>query len=93
MEEEAERERQRKTNMNVQVKHLLQMDFEQWDYYKCLATAAGLLPPNQVIQSLYEEVGRQRRANPQTYRAINYRLVNATEWQIISDSSEQTDHI
>lgn len=69
------------------------MDFEQWDYYKSLATAAGLLPPKPVIQSLYEEVGRQRRANPETYRAINYRLVNATEWQILNVPAEQTDTI
>ncbi|KAB5543573.1 hypothetical protein PHYPO_G00080780 [Pangasianodon hypophthalmus] len=93
MDEDAERERQRKTQMGVQVKHLLQMDSDQWDYYVSLATAAGLPPPNPVIQSLYEEVGRQRRANPQAYREINYRLVNATEWQLLNAPSEQTDNI
>ncbi|MCJ8742551.1 hypothetical protein PDJAM_G00083300 [Pangasius djambal] len=93
MKEDAERERQRKTQMGVQVKHLLQMDSDQWDYYVSLATIAGLPPPNPVIQSLYEEVGRQRQANPQAYRKINYRLVNATEWQLLSAPSEQTDNI
>lgn len=89
MEEDAQRERQRKTQMGVQVKHLLQMDSDQWDYYVSLATTAGVPPPNPVIQSLYNEVARQRRANPQAYREINYRLVNATEWQVVITPSEQ----
>lgn len=93
MEEDAQRERQRKTNMGIHLEHLLGMDSEQWDYYVSLAIAAGLPPPNPVVQSLYEEVGRERRANPQAYREINYRLVNATEWQILSEPSKQTDHM
>lgn len=93
MEEDVQTERQRKANMGVQLKHFLQMDSEQWDYYRSLATAAELPPPNPVIQSLFEEVGKQRRANPQAYREINYRLVNATEWQILSSPSERTDNI
>lgn len=92
MEEEADRERLRKTQMGVQVKHLLQMDSDQWDYYVSLATTAGLPPPNPVIQSLYEEVGRQRQANPGSYRQINYRMVNATEWQILN-TSDRTENI
>lgn len=93
MEEDADKERQRKTQMGVQMKHLLQMDSDQWDYYVSLATAAGLPPPNPVIQSLYKEVGRQRQANPVAYRKINYRQVNATEWQVLNAPSEQTDNI
>lgn len=90
MDEDVERERQRKTQMGV---HLLQMDSDQWDYYVSLAKTAGLPPPNPVIQSLYEEVARQRRANPQAYRELNYKLVNATEWQLFNAPSEQTDNI
>ncbi|XP_062869974.1 uncharacterized protein LOC134332317 [Trichomycterus rosablanca] len=83
MEEEAEKERQRKIQKGVQDKHLLQMDSDQWDYYINLANTAGISPPNPVIQSLYEEVGRQRRADPQAYREINYRLVDSTTWQLL----------
>lgn len=81
MEEEAEQERQRKIQKGVQVKHLLQMESEQWDYYKNLATTAGLSPPNPVVHSLFEEVARQRRVDPQAYREINYKLVDSTTWQ------------
>lgn len=78
--------------MGVQVKHILQSKYDQWDYYESLATTARFPPPNPVIRSLYEEVGKQRCANPQTYREINYRLVNATEWQILNAPDKQIDN-
>ncbi|XP_026876750.2 flavin-containing monooxygenase FMO GS-OX-like 4 [Electrophorus electricus] len=83
MEEAAERERQMKVQKGVQEKHLLQMGSDQWEYYLDLATIAGISPPNPVVESLYEEVGRQRRMNPQAYRQINYKLVGATHWQVL----------
>ncbi|KAK1800483.1 hypothetical protein P4O66_005702 [Electrophorus voltai] len=83
MEEAAEHERQMKVQKGVQEKHLLQMGSDQWEYYLDLATIAGISPPNPVVESLYEEVGRQRRMNPQAYRQINYKLVDATHWQVL----------
>ncbi|XP_017548111.2 flavin-containing monooxygenase FMO GS-OX-like 4 [Pygocentrus nattereri] len=93
MEEEAERERTRKTQMGVQAKHCLKMDSEQWVYYQDLATTAGFSPPQPVIQSLYEEVRRQRQAKPQAYKQINYRLVDATQWQLLEAPSVPIDKV
>ncbi|KAL7847642.1 hypothetical protein AOLI_G00223600 [Acnodon oligacanthus] len=93
MEEDAERERMRKTQMGVQAKHHLKMGSEQWVYYQDLATTAGFSPPQPVIQSLYEEVERQRQAKPQAYKQINYRLVDATQWQLLEAPSVPTDKV
>lgn len=93
MTEEAEKERQRKTQMGVHVKHLLQMDSEQWAYYLDLATTAGFPPLQPVIQSLYEEVAKQRRACPKAYKQMNYRLVDATQWQLLEPQSAMTDKV
>ncbi|XP_076876675.1 uncharacterized protein LOC143526008 [Brachyhypopomus gauderio] len=91
MEEAAEHERQVKMQMGVQEKNLLRMDSDQWGYYEDLATTTGISPPDPVIQSLYEEVGRQRLVHPQDYRQINYRLADATHWQIME--KPDTDNV
>ncbi|KAK2823500.1 hypothetical protein Q7C36_020100 [Tachysurus vachellii] len=92
MEEDVKKGMQRKIQMGVHGKDLLQTKCEQWDYYESLATTARLPPPNPVIRSLYEEVQKQRRANLKTYREINYRLVKATEWQILNAPDKQIDN-
>ncbi|XP_066507378.1 uncharacterized protein [Hoplias malabaricus] len=89
----AEKERQRKSQMCVQGKRLMQMDSEQWAYYLDLANTAGFLPPQPVIQSLYEEVSRQRRVHPKAYRQINYKLLDATQWQILEAPSILRDKV
>ncbi|XP_042562441.1 flavin-containing monooxygenase FMO GS-OX-like 4 isoform X1 [Clupea harengus] len=85
--EEMEREVQnmvdRKTAMGVLERHLLRMESEQWRYYQCLADSGGFSPLPPVIQSLYEEVARQRQKHPQKYRNANYRLVTDTQWESI----------
>lgn len=91
MEKEAQGEMQRKLENGVQVKHLLNMDSEQWSYNLELARMGRFTPLNPVIQSLYEEVGRQRRKQPLTYKQINYRLIDATQWEIVERPPEQAD--
>ncbi|XP_076130455.1 uncharacterized protein LOC143112091 isoform X2 [Alosa pseudoharengus] len=83
--EEMERDVQnivdRKTAMGVLERHLLRMESEQWSYYQSLADSGGFSPLAPVIQSLYEEVGRQRKKHPQKYRNANYRLITDTKWE------------
>lgn len=86
-----QREMQKKLDTGVQVKHLLNLDKDQWDYYLDLARVARFTPPQPVFKSLYEEVGRQRKKDPQKYRQINYRLIDATQWELLEASPEQTD--
>ncbi|KAG9338980.1 hypothetical protein JZ751_024376 [Albula glossodonta] len=83
MEAEVRREADRKLMEGVQPRHLLKMDSDQWGYYRTLASMGGFSPLPPVIQSLYEEVWRQRRRDPQKYRQINYRLVTDTQWEIL----------
>ncbi|XP_056103774.1 uncharacterized protein LOC130082889 [Rhinichthys klamathensis goyatoka] len=91
MEKEVQREMQKKLDKGVQLKHLLHLDKDQWDYYLDLARSARFTPPQPVFQSLYEEVGRQRKKDPHKYRQINYRLIDATQWELLEASPEQTD--
>ncbi|XP_057177519.1 uncharacterized protein LOC130546336 isoform X2 [Triplophysa rosa] len=93
IEKEAQGEMQRKLEKGVQVKHLLNMDSEQWGYYLELARMGRFTPLNPVIQSLYEEVGRQRRKQPLTYKQMNYRLIDATQWEILEFPPEQADKV
>ncbi|MEQ2225376.1 hypothetical protein ILYODFUR_016809 [Ilyodon furcidens] len=84
MEEEVRREQQKKLEQGVQQHHLLKMDQDQWEYCDALAGSAGfplLLP---VVRSLYEEVWRQRQIHPENYRELNYRLVSATQWELLN---------
>ncbi|KAM4619954.1 uncharacterized protein ACJ7VT_006693 isoform 2-T2 [Polymixia lowei] len=80
MEEEAQREVERKTSQGVPLRHLLKMDKDQWGYYQTLSSSAGFPPLRPVVQSLYEEVWRQRQVHPQNYRKLNYRLISDTQW-------------
>ncbi|XP_059400708.1 uncharacterized protein LOC132132347 [Carassius carassius] len=91
MEKEVQREMQRKQDTGVQVKHLLNLDKDQWDYYMDLAKVGRFTPPQPVFQSLYEEVRRQRQKDPQKYRQINYKLIDATQWEILEAPPEQTE--
>lgn len=93
MEKEAQGEMQRKLENGVQVKHLLNMDSEQWGYNLELARMGRFTPLNPVIQSLYEEVGRQRRKQPLTYKQMNYKLIDATQWEIVECPPEQADDV
>jgi len=86
MEKEVQRETKKKLDTGVQVKHLLHLDKDQWDYYRDLARSARFTPPQPVFQSLYEEVGRQRKKDPHKYRQINYRLIDATQWELLEAS-------
>ncbi|KAM3601033.1 uncharacterized protein V6R79_006387 [Siganus canaliculatus] len=83
MEEEIRQEEQGKLERGVLQRHLLNLDQDQWGYCQDLAHAAGFPPLPPVVQSLYEEVARQRRAHPENYRELNYRLVSATQWELI----------
>lgn len=91
MEMEVHGEMQRKQDTGVQMKHLLNLDRDQWDYYLDLAKMGQFTPPLAVLESLYEEVRRQRQKDPQKYRLINYRLIDATQWELLEAPSEQTD--
>ncbi|XP_051541635.1 uncharacterized protein LOC127433629 isoform X1 [Myxocyprinus asiaticus] len=93
MEKEIQGDMQRKQESGVQVKHLLHLDSGQWGYYSDLARAGQFTPPQPVIQSLYEEVGRQRRKHPQKYRQMNYRLIDATQWELLEGQPEQTEKV
>ncbi|XP_016360697.1 flavin-containing monooxygenase FMO GS-OX-like 2 [Sinocyclocheilus anshuiensis] len=93
MEKEVQREMQRKQDIGVQVKHLLNLDKDQWDYYLDLARVGRFTPPQPVFESLYEEVRRQRQKDPQKYRQINYRLIDATQWELLEAPPEQTDRV
>ncbi|TRZ03487.1 hypothetical protein DNTS_000503 [Danionella cerebrum] len=86
MEMDIEREVQRKQNMGVQVKHLLNLDKDQWNYYIDLASMGQFTAPQPVLESLYEEVRKQRQKEPQKYRQINYRLIDATQWKRLEGS-------
>lgn len=93
MEKDAQGETQRKLEKGVQVKHLLNMDSEQWGYNLELARMGRFTPLDPVIQSLYEEVGRQRRKQPLTYKQMNYRLIDATQWEILECPPKQADTV
>ncbi|XP_035998540.1 flavin-containing monooxygenase FMO GS-OX5 [Fundulus heteroclitus] len=84
MEEEVWREQRLKLERGVQRHHLLKMDQDQWDYCDALAGSAGFPPLLPVVRSLYEEVWRQRQLHPENYRKLNYRLVSATCWELLT---------
>ncbi len=86
-------EMQRKQDTGVQVKHLLNLDKYQWDYYLDLARVGRFTPPQPVFESLYEDVRRQRQKDPQKYRQNNYRLIDATQWELLEAPPEQTDWV
>ncbi|XP_051793972.1 uncharacterized protein LOC110971971 [Acanthochromis polyacanthus] len=83
MEEEARLALQQKEQRGVERRHLLVLDWDQWEYCRVLARSAGFPPIPPVTRSLYEEVGRQRRIHPKNYRRTNYRLVSDSEWQVV----------
>ncbi|XP_013867596.1 flavin-containing monooxygenase FMO GS-OX5 isoform X2 [Austrofundulus limnaeus] len=83
MEEEVRQEQQKKLEQGVQRRHLLKMDRGQWEYCDTLARSAGFPPLLPVVRSLYEEVWRQRQVQPENYRKNNYRIVSATQWELI----------
>lgn len=91
MEMEVHGEMQRKQDKGVQMKHLLNLDRDQWGYYLDLAKMGQFTPPLAVLESLYEEVRRQRQKDPQKYRLLNYRLIDATQWELLEAPSEQAD--
>ncbi len=93
MEKEVQREMHQKQDTGVQVKHLLNLDKYQWDYYLDLARVGRFTPPQPVFESLYEEVRRQRQKDPHKYRQINYRLIDATQWELSEAPPEQTDWV
>lgn len=83
MEKEVQQEEQEKLNQGVEHRHLMVIQHDQWDYCQMLARAAGFPPLPPVVRSLYEEVWRQRRIDPDGYRRHNYSLVSASQWKII----------
>lgn len=93
MEKITQEEMHRKQEKGVQVKHLLRMDSDQWGYYLDLARTGRFEPPQPVIQSLYEEVAKQRRKHPQRYKQMNYRLIDATQWELVEHPSDQADDV
>ncbi|KAM3869060.1 uncharacterized protein ACN63O_006436 [Diretmus argenteus] len=82
MEEEVLRELEWKAEQGIEQRHLLRLGKDQWAYCRVLSRLAGFPPLPAVIQSLYDEVGRQRRLHPQNYRNLNYRLVSDTQWEL-----------
>ncbi|KAI3374040.1 hypothetical protein L3Q82_022606, partial [Scortum barcoo] len=87
MEDEVRREQQEKLERGVQQHHLLTMQQEQWEYCRTLARTANFPPLPPVVQSLYEEVWRQRQIHPENYRRLNYRLSSDTQWELIENLS------
>ncbi|MBN3304738.1 GSXL3 monooxygenase, partial [Amia calva] len=83
MEEEVAQERDGQLAAGVAERHLFRLSSAQWDYARELAQKGGFpaLPP--VTQSLYEEVGQQRRQDPRRYRERQYRLVSDTQWELV----------
>lgn len=73
------------------MKNLLNLDKDQREYYLDMARVGQFTPPQSVFESLYEEVRGQRQKEPQKNRQINYRLIDATQWEILEAPPEQTD--
>lgn len=84
MEDEAQRQLRSRLDRGVHQRHLLVLDQDQWEYCNTLARIANFTPLPPVVRSLYEETWRQRRIDPQSYRKLNYRLVSATQWELIN---------
>ncbi|XP_028322612.1 flavin-containing monooxygenase FMO GS-OX-like 4 isoform X2 [Gouania willdenowi] len=80
---------QKKAELGVERRHLLVMNQDQWEYCLDLARSACFPPLPPVVRALYEEVWRQRRIHPQNYRQINYRLVSATQWEVVEPRVEK----
>ncbi|KAL4659579.1 flavin-containing monooxygenase FMO GS-OX4-like isoform X1 [Arapaima gigas] len=92
MEEQIERETEQLREAGMELKHLLNMDSSQWDYYQTLASIAGFKPPLPVTKSLYEEVKRQRQKRSQQYRELNYRIVSDTQWELLEMQDSDQGH-
>lgn len=84
MEDEVQSQLRSRLDQGVQQRHLLVLDRDQWEYCDTLARIANFMPLPPVVRSLYEETWRQRRIHPQNYRKLNYRLVSATQWELIN---------
>ncbi|XP_061103328.1 uncharacterized protein LOC133132141 isoform X1 [Conger conger] len=91
MEAEIQREMDRKLSEGVELRHLLKMEWAQWEYYRTLSRLGGFPPPPPVTQSLYEEVWRQRQRHPQNYRQLNYQLISDTQWQELEPQPDRTE--
>ncbi|XP_019727746.1 flavin-containing monooxygenase FMO GS-OX5 isoform X1 [Hippocampus comes] len=74
---------QKKADGGAARRHLLVMGGDQWEYLAELAADTGFAPPPPVVRSLFEEVWRQRGLQPDSYRKLNYRLLNDTQWQVV----------
>lgn len=84
MEDEAQSQLHSRLDQGVQQRHLLVLDQDQWEYCDTLARIGNFTPLPPVVRSLYEETWQQRRIHPQNYRKLNYRLVSATQWELIN---------
>lgn len=81
MQTEVQAMMSRKLAVGIPERHFLKMESEQWTYHQSLAEIGKFPPLPPVIQSLYEEVSRQRKKHPQNYRNLNYRLLTDTQWE------------
>ncbi|OCT90590.1 flavin-containing monooxygenase FMO GS-OX-like 4 [Xenopus laevis] len=66
------------------LKYLHRLEREQWRYNHCLAETAGFEPLPPVLQSIYETCRSFRKADPTSYRGLNFQVLSKDQFRIIS---------
>ncbi|XP_012808849.2 flavin-containing monooxygenase FMO GS-OX-like 4 isoform X2 [Xenopus tropicalis] len=66
------------------LKYLHRLERDQWKYNRCLEETAGFEPLPPVLEKIYEACKSFRKADPTSYRELNFQIVNKDQFRIIS---------
>ncbi|KAK4537589.1 hypothetical protein CDCA_CDCA13G3614 [Cyanidium caldarium] len=84
MRQDTREEWRARTALGMAPRHFHRLGDRQWAYDRYLADAAGVKGPTLAAQSVYNDAGTSRKANPVLYREREYRIFGdgPEDWEV-----------